>query len=86
MFGVGGTEHLLGFGGEIRPPDIFDVQSGQHHPLGVAKGQVIADREFRGESLWNVERDRHRPQGSVLQPHVGADTVVVGAGHEAGEG
>ena len=41
--------------------------------------------ELARRSLGDVERDRHRPERAVGEPHVGDDPVVVRLGHEAVE-
>ena len=82
---VVGAEDGLRFGLAVGSPDVFDVDHGEHHALGVAQRDLVALLELVGEFLGDVERDRHRPERAVLEPHLVADRVVVGLAHEAGE-
>ena len=66
-------------------PDVLDVDHGEHHALGIAERDLIARLELVGELLGDVERDRHRPERAVREPHLVADRFVVGLAHEAGE-
>ena len=75
----------LGFGLAIGLPDVFDFDHGEHHAFGIAEGDLVALLELVGEFLGDVERDRHRPERAVGEPHLVADRFVVGLAHEAGE-
>ena len=66
-------------------PDVFDVDHGEHHAFGIAERDVAIRLELVGELLGHVERDRHRPERAVGEPHLGADRFVVGLSHEARE-
>src|SRR5208282_5673476 len=70
----------------VRLPDIFHAEHGEHHAFGIAQGNLAAARgQFLGEFLGHVERDRHRPQRAVPEPHVVADALVIGTVHESAE-
>ncbi len=83
---AGAVEDRLGLGLPIGLPDVFDVQHGQHHALGIAQGDLAAARLQRlGEIFGHIERDRHGPEHAAGQPHVAADAFVVGAIHESAQ-
>ena len=69
----------------VNPPEGEDVKHGQHDPFRVAQRQVGPGRQRVRRRFRHVERDRHRPQRAVREPHVGADRVVVAGGHEPGQ-
>ena len=78
-------EHRLRFDLPIRLPHGLDVQNGQHHPLGIPQGQLLALpyalRDLRGD----VEHDRHGPERPVGETHVFQDGLVVALAEEAGK-
>src|ERR1035441_7846483 len=82
----GPEENRLDFGLAVRLPDIFHAEHGEHHAFGIAQGNLAATRrQFLGEFLSHVERDRYRPQRAVPEPHVVADALVIGTVHESAQ-
>src|SRR5690349_12385299 len=79
-------EDRLGFGLPIGLPDILDMEDRDHHAFSIAQGDLRASRFQRfGESLSNIERDWHWPEGAVGQVHIFTNTLVIGLVHEARE-
>ena len=84
---AGGSEYRFRLGFQIRLPDFLDVQHRQHDALGIAQRNLTAARLQRlGKFFAHVEGNRDGPKRAVRQPHVVADSLVVGARHETAQG
>jgi len=85
MLGVIRAEDRLGLPGEVRLPDLVDVEHGQCDPLQIAQEERRAGIEPLGRLLIDIERDRDRPERAVGQAHVLAHAVAVALRHKAGQ-
>jgi hypothetical protein len=78
MRDVVGAEDLLRLARLVRRPLVGDREDGEDHALGVAERDVLAGFDRVGEGLGHVQRDRHRPERAIGQPHRVDDAVVIG--------
>ena len=67
---VVGAEDALGLHRLVRRPLVGDRHDGEDHALGVAQRNVLPRLDLGRESFRDVERDRHRPERAVREPHL----------------
>ena len=73
---VGGAEHGLRLGLEVRTIDARDLHRRGQHAFAVAQRDP-SPSELLGECLGHVERDRHRPEHAAREPHVASTRSIV---------
>ncbi len=72
-----GAENLVRLKRFVRAPFVSDRHGAQDHTFLIAQGDVLAFRYGIGEFLTDIQRDRHRPERPIGQPHGANDAVVI---------
>jgi hypothetical protein len=67
---VGGAEHGFDLGIEIALITLLDMHRGDHHTLTISEGEEVANHEFFGEFVGNVENDWDRPENPAAEAHL----------------